>query len=179
MQCCWSKQIFVPFQVCFHCFLNIFFSFTYWILIQICNRIWTLFSDLDSAKVFGLFWILIRIHNTAPRVETKTFFACSRKVKIMQKWGNFREILQNPILWKKKCFESYRYIVLDSAKNVLSSEGHLTKKLFFCCFQYFYIKMNTGTGIFQGYSHSKSNFRQKSTHPIVELHYFYTALDLF
>jgi hypothetical protein len=61
---------------------------------------------------------------------------------------------------KKKNLDPY--MVLDPPKNDLSSEGHLTKKLFFAFFRYFYIKMN----IFQGYSHSKLNFRKKSTHPI-------------
>jgi hypothetical protein len=52
-------------------------------------------------------------------------------------------------IMKKKNFDPYILLCL-------------TKKLSFCCFQYFYIKMN----IFQGYSHSNSNFCQKSTHPI-------------
>jgi hypothetical protein len=63
-----------------------------------------------------------------------------------------------PHLYKKSLDP---YIVLGPAKNDPFSKGHLTKKLFFCCFRYFYIKMN----IFQGYFNSKSNFRKKSTHP--------------
>jgi hypothetical protein len=55
----------------------------------------------------------------------------------------------------------YVCIELDPKKCDLSSKGHLTKQKKFCCFRYFYIKMNT----FQGYSHSKSIFRLKSTHP--------------
>jgi hypothetical protein len=63
------------------------------------------------------------------------------------------------------------YIVLDPEKHDLSSKGHLTKKNFFCCFWYFYIKMNK----LQGYSHWKSNFRLKSTHPniYVNVHILY------
>jgi hypothetical protein len=54
----------------------------------------------------------------------------------------------------KKIFGPLYCIVLDPAKNDLSSGGH-------------FIKMN----IFRGYFHSKSNFRQKLTHPNKYLHY--------
>jgi hypothetical protein len=53
--------------------------------------------------------------------------------------------------------------VLDPDKQDLSSKGHFTKTFFFC-FWYFYAKMNK----LKGCSHSKSNFRLKSTHPTVE-----------
>jgi hypothetical protein len=85
--------------------------------------------------------------------------------KVSLYFWNLRYILRllipgtNPILWKTIFGPLYSVWL---AKNDLSSEGHLTKKLF-CCFRYFYIKMN----ICHGYSHSKSNFRQKSTYPIV------------
>jgi hypothetical protein len=49
-----------------------------------------------------------------------------------------------PCVYKKK-FWTLICIVLDPAKNDLSSEGHVTQKN---CFRYFYIKMT----IFQGYS---------------------------
>jgi hypothetical protein len=42
------------------------------------------------------------------------------------------------------------YIALDLEKHDLSSKGHLTKTLF-CCFLYFYIKINTFQGVLYSY----------------------------
>jgi hypothetical protein len=67
-----------------------------------------------------------------------------------------------PKVWKKMFGPLYS---VNPAKNDRSSGGHLTQK-FFCYFRYFFIEMN----IFRGYFHSKSNFRQKSTHPTVNCH---------
>jgi hypothetical protein len=51
-------------------------------------------------------------------------------------------------------------VVVDPEKHDLSSKGHLTKQIVFAVFGN-YIKINK----LHGYSHSKSNFRLKSTHP--------------
>jgi hypothetical protein len=64
---------------------------------------------------------------------------------------------------RKKILDPYK--VLDPEKHDLSSKGRLTKKIFFLLFLVL-LRKNEQT---PGDSHSKSNFRLKSTHPTVDM----------